>query len=149
MSGEITPDAGAWSGGLHRLPVRVYYEDTDFTGVVYYANYLKFFERGRTDAMRTAGVGHAELLQGEPKIAFAIRRITVDYLTPARIDDALVVESRFTVVRGARLSVEQTIRRGEEALATAAVDAACITLEGRPIRLPKPALEALQALLKD
>lgn len=137
------PDAGAWSGGAHRLAVRVYYEDTDFTGVVYYANYLKFLERGRTDALRSAGVGHAGLLELETPLGFAVRKITVEYLSPARIDDALVVETRFVEARGARLGVTQTVTRGETVLITAEVDAACIDLDGRPRRLPRGVVEAI------
>ena len=77
-----TPESGRWSGGAHHLPVRVYYEDTDFTGIVYYANYLKFFERGRTDALRTAGLSHAELLKADPPVGFAVRKVTVEYHAP-------------------------------------------------------------------
>jgi acyl-CoA thioester hydrolase len=140
-----TPSAGAWSAGLHRLPVRVYYEDTDFTGVVYYANYLKFLERGRTDALRLAGVSHADLLQLETPLGFAVRKISVEYLVPARIDDGLVVETGFEAARGARLRITQRILRGDEVLITAEVEAACIDLEGRPRRLPEAAVQAIAA----
>lgn len=143
---QTLPPSGAWSGGLHRLPVRVYYEDTDFTGVVYYANYLKFLERGRTDALRAAGVFHADLLQLETPLGFVVRRISVDYLTPARIDDALIVETCFTRVRGARMAITQRILRGETVLVTAGVDAACIDLEGRPRRLPAAVVDAIAAM---
>lgn len=139
----MTPVTGAWSGGAHRLPVRVYYEDTDFTGVVYYANYLKFLERGRTDALRTAGVSHSDLLTLDPPLGFAVRRIAVEYLVPARIDDALVVETRFTQARGARLTITQRILKDDTVLITADVEAACIDLAGRPKRLPAATLAAL------
>lgn len=137
------PTSGMWSGGVHLLPVRVYYEDTDFTGVVYYANYLKFLERGRTDALRSAGVRHEDLLKLETPLGFVVRKITAEYLKPARIDDALTIETRFTAAKAARLSVEQSVLRGADVLLTASVDAACIDLQGRPRRLPKPALEAI------
>ncbi len=140
---SLTPEAGAWDGGVHRLPVRVYYEDTDFTGVVYYANYLKFFERGRTDALRTAGVGHAALWEAEPRLGFAVRKITVEYVQPARIDDALCVETVFIRAKGARFEVAQRILRGEALLASAEVTAACIDASGRPARLPKSVIAAL------
>lgn len=143
----MSPEAGQWSGGAHHLPVRVYYEDTDFTGVVYYANYLKFLERGRTDALRTAGVSHSDLLELDTPLGFAVRRITVDYITPARIDDALVVETRFVEARGARLAVTQRIVKHETVLLTAQVDAACIDLAGRPRRLPAAALTSLTRLI--
>lgn len=143
----MTPEAGQWSDGAHCLPVRVYYEDTDFTGVVYYANYLKFLERGRTDALRTAGVSHSDLLELDTRLGFAVRRITVDYIAPARIDDALVVETRFTQARGARLAVTQRILKGDAVLITAQVDAACIDLAGRPRRLPAATLTSLARLI--
>ncbi|XBQ16832.1 MAG: tol-pal system-associated acyl-CoA thioesterase [Oceanicaulis sp.] len=139
------PTSGAWTSGVHTLPVRVYYEDTDFTGVVYYANYLKFLERGRTDALRSAGVRHEDLLELDTPLGFAVRRIEAEYLRPARIDDALIIETRFTEARGARLSVAQRILRGEEVLLTASVEAACIDLAGRPRRLPKSAAAAIEA----
>ena len=140
------PLCGAWSAGVHRLPVRVYYEDTDFTGVVYYANYLKFLERGRTDALRSAGVSHADLLQLETPLGFAVRKITVEYLIAARIDDALSVETVFCEARGARMVIAQRILRGAEVLVTAHVEAACIDLDGRPRRLPKDVITAITAV---
>lgn len=143
----MTPTSGAWRDGAHRLPIRVYYEDTDFTGIVYYANYLKFLERGRTDALRTAGVSHSDLLALDPPLGFAVRRITVDYIAPARIDDALMVETRFTEARGARLAVAQRILNGGTVLITAQVDAACIDLNGRPRRLPAATLDSLARLI--
>ena len=139
------PHAGVWlDDKTHHLPVRVYYEDTDFTGVVYYANYLKFLERGRTDALRCAGVSHAEILKLDPPLGFAVRRINVEYLKPARIDDALTIETRFSAAKGARLVISQRVICAAEVLVTADVEAACIDLEGRPRRLPKTLLERVQ-----
>lgn len=142
---SANPDTGAWTSGVHHLPVRVYYEDTDFTGVVYYANYLKFLERGRTDALRSAGVSHADLLQLETPLGFAVRKITVEYHIPARIDDALAVETVFTEARGARMAIRQRILRGEDVLISAEVEAACIDMDGRPRRLPKAVVAAIEA----
>jgi len=142
---SASPHSGAWTSGVHHLPVRVYYEDTDFTGVVYYANYLKFLERGRTDALRSAGVSHADLLQLDTPLGFAVRKITVEYLIPARIDDALTVETVFTEARGARMVISQCILRGGDVLITADVEAVCIDLDGRPRRLPKTVIEAIEA----
>ena len=144
MSGVADPSTGAWSGGVHRLAVRVYYEDTDFTGVVYYANYLKFLERGRTDALRSAGLSHSGLLALDPPLGFVVRRIAADYFSPARIDDALTVETRFTDLRGARLAVLQRVMRDGAVLMTADVEAACIDLSGRPRRLPAKAAALLE-----
>jgi acyl-CoA thioester hydrolase len=148
MSDMQTPEAGRWTGGIHLLPVRVYYEDTDFTGVVYYANYLKFLERGRTDALRTAGVSHNDLWQAEPRLGFAVRKIQVEYLVPARIDDALGVETRFIEARGARMTLAQRILRDGEVLVTAEVEAACIDADGRPRRLPAAVRDAFARLAR-
>jgi len=142
MSGA-QPESGRWSGGAHRLPVRVYYEDTDFTGIVYYANYLKFFERGRTDALRTAGLSHAELLKADPPVGFAVRKVTVEYHAPARIDDALSVETRFASLTGVRMGIVQSITRDGALLSSAEVEAVCIDMDGRPKRLPAGLKDAL------
>ena len=141
------PESGRWVAGEHHLPVRVYYEDTDFTGVVYYANYLKFLERGRTDALRTAGIRHEALLELETPLGFAVRKIAAEYLIPARIDDALRVVTRIEQARGARMTITQRIERGDDILLTADVEAACIDLNGRPRRLPKKALDALLGVI--
>jgi acyl-CoA thioester hydrolase len=141
------PTAGRFEGRLHLLPVRIYYEDTDFSGVVYHANYLRYFERGRSDYLRLAGVSHTELLEGDAPTAFAVNRIGLDFLKPARIDDALVVETAYDAVRGPRIFISQTLRRGGEALATAAVEACCITLAGRPRRPPALLLQRLAPYL--
>ena len=120
----------------YEIAVRVYYEDTDFSGVVYHARHLQFFERGRTEALRACGVFHSDLLAREEPLAFAVRRMTVEWLAPARIDDILEVSTIFVDVRGARMELSQTIRRGPTAIASADVEAACMNLEGRPRRLP-------------
>ena len=136
------PSAGWFEGREHRLPVRVYYEDTDFTGVVYHANYARYFERGRSDFLRLAGVDHSALLRLDPPLGFVVTRLTIDFVRAARIDDALQVRTAYESARGARFSIRQKLVRGEELLAAAEVDAACIDLSGRPRRLP-PALMAL------
>jgi acyl-CoA thioester hydrolase len=129
----------------HELTVRVYYEDTDFSGVVYHARYLHFFERGRTEALRAAGVSHSDLLARAEPLAFVVRRMTIDWLAPARIDDLLAVETRFEEVRGARMMMTQAIRRDGALIATAAVEAASMTLAGAPRRLPADIAAALGA----
>lgn len=135
------PYAGAFEAGEHVLPVRVYYEDTDFSGVVYHASYLRFFERGRTDALRVAGVSHTELLNGPEACALVVRRMEIDYLRPAKVDDALLVRTVFEAAKGARMVLNQRILRGADVLTTARVEAALINLDGRPRKLP-PALVA-------
>ena len=117
-------------------PVRIYYEDTDFSGVVYHAAYLKFFERGRTEALRASGVHHTELLKRAEPLAFAVRKMTTEWIAPARIDDFLEVRTKFRDIRGARMLLDQEIWRGETLLASAEVEAVAMTLEGRPRRVP-------------
>ncbi|MEG1030068.1 MAG: YbgC/FadM family acyl-CoA thioesterase, partial [Brevundimonas sp.] len=99
------PTAGRFDGQDHLLPVRVYYEDTDFTGLVYHANYVRYFERGRSDFLRVAGVGHVELLEQDEPLAFVVSDLVIKYLKPARIDDALVVRTRYEAIKGPRLII--------------------------------------------
>ncbi len=129
---------------VHHLPVRIYYEDTDFSGVVYHANYLKFAERGRSEFLRAIGVHHYELAKLSPALAFAIVKMNIDFLSPARIDDELMVETRFTHARGARLSAEQKIYRDETLLWQAHIDIACIDEQAKPKRLPESVKKALE-----
>ena len=128
------PTAGRFEGREHRLPVRVYYEDTDFTGLVYHGNYVRYFERGRSDALRLMGVGHAELLDGDQPMAFVVSKMALDFLKPARIDEELVVRTRYEAIKGPRLLISQTITRGTDALCTADVEVVCIHMDGRPRR---------------
>lgn len=134
-------------GREHRLSVRVYYEDTDFTGVVYHANYVRYFERGRSDFLRLIGVGHAELLSLAEPVAFVITQLQIDFKKPARIDDALLVRTTYDQLKGARLQIAQKIERTGELLCSAVVQAACITLDGRPTRPPKLLAEKLAPYL--
>ena len=131
----LRPAEGAVAAGRHRLPVRVYYEDTDFSGVVYHANYLRVLERGRTEFLRAAGVDQSALHAEGEGLTFAVRRMTIDYLRPARMDDVLVIETHTAEVRGASLTLAQRILRGEEVLVTAEVRVAAI-IGGRPARIP-------------
>ena len=133
---DPSPSAGWFEGREHCLPVRVYYEDTDFTGLVYHANYVRYFERGRSDFLRVIGADHSLLLEREDPAAFVVTRVEVDYRLPARIDDALLVRTTYDAFRGAKLTVRQSILRGEARLADAVVFAACIDLAGRPRRPP-------------
>lgn len=119
----------------HRFQLRVYYEDTDFSGVVYHASYLRFLERGRTEFIRDLGIDQA-VLHREEGFAFAVRRMTVDWLRPARMDEILVVESEAIRLKGASLELAQRIVRGDELLLTAQVLVAGI-VAGRPARLPR------------
>ena len=137
------PSAGAFEGRTHVLPVRVYYEDTDFTGVVYHANYVRYFERGRSDFLRLAGIGHAQLLEIDPPMAFVVAEMTLNFIKPARIDDALVVRTTYDTAKGVRLMISQAIERDGEALCRAEVMAVCIHLDGRPRKPTKALIEAV------
>lgn len=118
----------------HTLPIRVYYEDTDMAGIVYYANYLRYIERARSDWVRGLGIDqNAMKAQG---LVFAVRRVEADYLLPARLDDALVVETEVVQVTGARLVMDQVVKRGEDRLFHAIVTVVVITDTGHPARMP-------------
>lgn len=138
----IEPSAGVIEGREHVLPVRIYYEDTDFTGVVYHANYVRYFERGRSDFLRVAGIRHAELQAQDA--AFAIVRMELEFKRAARIDDALLVRTTYDSARGPRLFIGQNIFRGEDLICRAQVEAACIDLAGRPRKPPAGMLEQLR-----
>ncbi len=127
--------SGKLEDGAHLLPVRVYYEDTDFSGLVYHASYLRFLERGRTDCLRLAGVDQSLLHAEGEGLVFAVRRMTLDFLKPARMDDVLVIETRTREVRGATILIGQRVLRGGEVLLTAEVTIACVG-GGRPRRIP-------------
>lgn len=141
------PTHGRFDGRAHLLPVRVYYEDTDFTGVVYHANYVRYFERGRSDFLRAVGIGHAELLEGDSPLAFVVSRMELAFVKPARIDDALVVRTLYEAVRGPRLIIRQAIERDGEVLTRAEVEAVCIHLDGRPRRPSRTLVEKVKPWL--
>jgi acyl-CoA thioester hydrolase len=132
LSGELTPSG-------HRLLARVYYADTDFSGVVYHARYLEFLERGRSDYLRLAGVRHTELLEGlrGEKVVWIVRRMEIDFQKPARMDDVLTIETRTENISGARIFMAQKIARGGEGLIAAKVEAAIVGEDGRPRRFPR------------
>ena len=124
---------------FHQLAVRVYYEDTDFSGRVYHASYLRFMERGRTEWLRALGYEHGALA-GEQGVIFAVRRLEIDYFAPAAIDDLLRVETRVAAVRGAAIDFAQTVSCGDKTLVAAKILVAALR-NGRPMRIP-PALRA-------
>ncbi len=125
--------------------LRVYYEDTDAGGIVYYANYLKFIERARTEALLAAGMSQTEL-RARFGIVFAVHEVTVRYLAPARLEDELVVRTRVGPPGGARLEMAQEVWRAETCLVRAQVTLACLGPEGRPARMPAALREALARL---
>jgi acyl-CoA thioester hydrolase len=132
LSGELTISG-------HRTIARVYYADTDFSGVVYHARYLEFLERGRSDFLRLAGVHHTELADGKhgEKIVWVVKRMEIDFRAPARIDDILTISTRAEEISGARIFMAQEIRRGEDLLISAKVQAAIIGENGKPRRFPR------------
>ena len=140
---EAWPDlAGRMVKGIHVLPVRVYYEDTDFSGAVYHANFLKFCERARSDCLRLMGIGQSRL---EDR-TLVVRRMVCDFLKPARIDDLLETHTRAVAATGARLELEQWIVRKGELLFRAEVTLALVNGQGRPRRITGPLAKAFSEL---
>jgi acyl-CoA thioester hydrolase len=141
LSGEI-------SGGRHHMAVRVYYEDTDFSGVVYHASYLRFMERGRTNYLRLLGADHRALFEQAaaeaPGFAFVVRAMQIEFLKPAKMDDLLEVVTTPVEVKGASLTLAQEVRRGEELLVEARVKVAFVSA-GRARPIPKPLRVAMKA----
>lgn len=120
---------------MHEFALRVYYEDTDLAGIVYYANYLKFIERGRSEWVRACGVDQLRLKEDEG-VVFAVRRVEADYLMPAKFDDALVVQTEVTQITGARIVLAQSVLRGAQVLFRASVTLVVLSSTGQPMRLP-------------
>ncbi len=141
LSGEIRD-------GAHLLPVRVYYEDTDFSGVVYHASYLRFMERGRTDYLRLLGADHRALFeqtkQEAPGFAFVVRSMNIDFLRPARMDDVLLITTVPEEVKGASITLHQRVMRGDELLVEAHVRVAFVS-GGRARPIPKALRAAMSA----
>ena len=127
---------------IHRLTVRVYFEDTDFSGFAYHGSYVRFMERGRTELVRSLAVSQADLFERE-RFAFVVRRMTIDFRKPARMDDELSVVTKFIELRGATLRLAQAIMRRDETLVTAEVLVAA-TREGRATRIPDSIRSAME-----
>ncbi|ABD90321.1 4-hydroxybenzoyl-CoA thioesterase [Rhodopseudomonas palustris BisB18] len=139
---------GAIGDGLHRMQVRVYYEDTDFSGIVYHANYLRFMERGRTNYLRLLGAEQsalfAEAQDEAPGFAFVVRAMQLDFLKPAKMDDVLEIVTRPLEVRGASITMHQQVKRGDAVLIEAKVKVAFVA-QGRARPIPKPLRVAMAA----
>jgi acyl-CoA thioester hydrolase len=138
---------GEIRNGHHFMPVRVYYEDTDFSGVVYHASYLRFMERGRTNYLRLLGANHRELFEETqkeaPGFAFVVRSMTLDFFKPARMDDVLEIITEPEVVKGASMMVRQRVTRGGEPLVESLVRVAFVSCE-KAQRIPKPLRLAME-----
>lgn len=142
----MTDHSGRVEGGTHHFPIRVYYEDTDAAGIVYYARYLHFLERARTEMMRCLGTAHAQMTADHGTV-FAVRRCEIDYLSPARLDDALEIRTRITEVGGASLIASQRVWRNDVKLIEATVRLACLGATGRAARIPAAIARTLATLL--
>ncbi len=142
----MAPLGGRFEGGEHVYPLRVYHEDTDAGGIVYYANYLKFAERARTEMMRGAGITHVTLI-GDHDAAFVVRRCVVDYRQPARLDDEIEVRTSIGAVAGAHIDAEQRVMREDALLASIDLKLGCVGRDGRAVRLPTPLRQALSRLV--
>ena len=130
------PPSGTLDGPTHRFPLRVYFEDTDLTGMVYHANYLKWFERARTELLRLIGVEQRDTHEGGGG-AYAVAELSIRYLAPARLDDEIVIESRAVEIRAASCRLVQRALRGETLVAEAQLRVGFVGADGRPRRQPE------------
>jgi acyl-CoA thioester hydrolase len=137
---------GHFDGKMHILPIRVYYEDTDLSGVVYHANYLRYMERGRTEFFRAVGIKLAGLEDAEPT-AWTLRKVQLEYFRPARLEDHLEVRTACSGVTGARMTADQRIYAGGTLLTHGTVEACIITLSGKPRRIPQDVRDKLAPFL--
>lgn len=140
------PIAGRFVGAEHRYPVRVFFEDTDLSGVVYHANYLRFMERARSDMLRLAGIDQRGAFEGGEG-AYAVADLHIRYLAPARLDDALLIVSTLSRVRAASVVIHQQVRRGADVMTAAIVTAALVAPTGRPRRQPAAWTETFRRLM--
>lgn len=140
------PASGWVSNGAHHLPVRVYFEDTDLAGVVYYANYLRFLERGRSDLLRLLQIDQRATYEAGQGV-YAVADLQIRYLLPARLDDALLVETRCLAVGGASVRMRQRVLRGRDILVDSNVRVGFLAPDGRPCRQPDAWMEKFRALM--
>lgn len=147
VAGPAISGLGHFEGKTHILPIRVYYEDTDLSGVVYHANYLRYMERARTEFFRLAGVTKMADLESDEPTAWAIREVRASYHRPARVDDALSVRTELVAISGARIEAVQKIYSGDILLVDGRIQACIITLTGKPRRLPETLRDLLTPFL--
>ncbi len=146
MTIDLPPPGGRLDGTTHHFPLRVYYEDTDLSGIVYHANYLKWFERARSDLLRLIGIDQ-RAAQEAGEGAYAVAELTIRYASPARLDDAVVIASRPTELRAASCRLHQQAWRGEELLAEAHLRVGFVGADGRPKRQPQAWRDAFATLM--
>lgn len=135
------------SKGVYNFPVRVYYEDTDTAGIVYYANYLKFAERARTEALRACGFDQSQLMRDQA-FGFVVRKCTAEFLKPAKLDDCLTIETRLTDISRVSMTMHQTVLRDGEKLVTLDVKLAVVGHSMKPVKLPESVSKAMHKLFK-
>lgn len=141
LSGTLKTLSGAIKDGVHRLDIRVYYEDTDHSGRVYHANYLKFCERGRSETLKCAGIFHTDLAAGD--LFFVVRHMDCDFLGAAVIDDVVSVETRLHEQGRVKFVLDQKVMRGEDVLFAAKVTLAMVNAQGRPQRMPASLMQKI------
>lgn len=134
---ETVESFGKFAGKVHILPIRIYYEDTDLSGIVYHANYLRFMERGRTEFFRAAGIHKLAELDGPEPFAWTLRKAALDYLRPARLNDLIEVHTSATALTGVRMTASQDIYCNGRKLTHGTVEACIISLNGKPKRIPE------------
>ena len=138
------PNPGWFEALTYVFPVRVYYEDTDFSGAVYHASYLRFMERGRSEFLRAAGVPHEAILKSDDPHFWVVRRMKIEFLRPARVDEPLVVRTKVLELGGARMRLDQAVCRGTEVLASAEVEVCIIGRDGKLRRVPAAMRRSLE-----
>jgi acyl-CoA thioester hydrolase len=142
-----TPNFGRLEGKVHILPIRIYYEDTDLSGIVYHANYLRYMERGRTEFFHAAGVHRLAKLEGPDGFAWTLRKVALDYMRPARLGDLVEVHTKAMSLTGVRMTAEQDIFCNGQQLTHGTVEACIITLAGKPLRIPRDTRDKLSPFL--
>lgn len=149
MGGERpTPADGVLRAGTHYFPVRVYFEDTDVAGIVYYANYLRFLERARSDLLRALGADQRGALEAGEGV-YAVAEVAIKYRSPARLGDDLLIVTDIEEIRAVSVLIHQRVMRGDQLIADARVTAAFLTPDGRPRRQPRQWIEAFERLQKE
>ena len=146
MKHDIKPFEGHYDGAHHMFAVRVYYEDTDFSGIVYHGSYVRFLERARSDMLARIGIDQRSAFESGDG-AYAITKLNINYKQTAKFDDALTIISHAHKVTGARVYIAQNIYRGEEHIIAAEIEAAFIHPSGRPVRQPKAWVDAFKSKL--
>ena len=150
MTGQTQEPSGGWfEGRAHVFPLRVFYEDTDLSGFVYHASYLRFMERGRSEFLRLAGAGHAGMMEEAEPLVWVVRRMDIGFRKPARIEQALTVRTGVLELSGARMRLDQVVLRGGETLVKAEVEVCIVTLDGRPRRVPDSTRKKLEFFLEN